>query len=294
MGVFALRIVKRLSVAVAAVTAAALVVGSNPGLAHAQTGSAYVAVGDSFVANPEIPLQIEGLINSECVRSPQGYPERVGRGVFGGNYANYSCNNATLTGVAGRGVIPALDTAHSRGDIGPATEVVTITAGGADDWNPALPGVADFGAFMGGDSVNNAAWARKMKPVISKIDQVAPNARIMVVGYPEVGNGHGAVCLANISGGTGSGSSDVNLPIPVPLRIEQFLDRVNAVAASNEHLGYEFISTDVPGTGSCAHPSDQWVRSVLDIPGAGDGLRMPVHPTALGERGVADIIASRI
>lgn len=257
------------------------------------TPRAYVAFGDSFAANPEIPLQMAGLLSRECVRSPEGYPERVGREAFGGDYANYACNNATLAGVSGRGILEMVNYAQANGDIGPETELVTLGVSGADDWNPHLGGLPDFGAFYGADNATEDAWVARMIPVMDAIRTAAPNARVLFIGYPEVGNGRGGVCVVNISGGINS-SSPGNLPLAVPVRIEELLDAINAHAAANEQLGYEYVSTDVAGTGTCAHPSTQWVRSIFDLPGAGDGLRMPIHPTALGERGIADIIKARL
>ncbi len=257
------------------------------------TPRAYVAFGDSFAANPEMPLQVVGLATRQCLRGDQGYPERVGREVFDGDYTSYACNNATLGGTAGRGIIEMVHQAQTNGDIGPETQLVTLGVSGADDWNPQLGGLPDFGAFLGADNVTEDAWVTRMIPVMESIRQAAPNARVLFVGYPEIGDGRGGVCVINISDGI-NGSSDINLPVAVPVRIEELLDTINTHAAANEHLGYEFISTDVPGTGSCAHPSHQWVRSIIDLPGAGDGLRIPVHPTALGERAVADIIKEQL
>lgn len=259
----------------------------------ATTARAYVAFGDSFAANPEIPLQMIGLLNRECVQSPQGYPERVGREAFEGDYANYTCNNATLSGTAGRGVIDMIHQAQANGDLGADTRLVTLGAGGADDWNPQLGGLPDFGAVFGGQNVTQAAWTARMTPVLEALRAAAPQARVMFIGYPEIDDGRGGVCVLNISDGPG-GSSDTNLPVAVPVRIGELLDTINRHAAGNEQLGYEFVDTDVPGTGTCADPSRQWVRAVVDLPGAGDGLRMPVHPSALGERGMADLIISRL
>lgn len=259
----------------------------------AGTSRAYVAFGDSFAANPQIPLQLTGLLNSECVRSNEGYPERVGRESFGGDYANYACNNATLAGVAGRGIITMVNQALVNGDIGPGTELVTLGVGGADDWNPHWGGLPDFGAVMGADNVTEDAWVSRMTPVMDAIRSAAPNARVLFIGYPEIGNGRGEVCVVNLSSGI-NGSSAAHLPLAVPVRIEELLGTINTHAATTEHLGYEYVDTDVAGTGTCAHPSTQWVRSIIDIPGAGDGLRMPIHPTALGERAVADLINARL
>lgn len=259
-----------------------------------ETGDrAYVAFGDSFAANPQIPLQITGLINRECVRSPDGYPGRVGREVFGGDYASYACNNATLAGRAGRGILDMIHQAEVNGDLGPGTQLVTLGLSGADDWNPQLGGLADFGVISGADNATEAAWVTRMIPVLDALQAAAPQARVMFIGYPEIDDGRGGICVLNISDGIG-GSSDTNLPVAVPVRIGELLETINRHAANNEQLGYEFVDTDVPGTGTCVDPSRQWVRSVIDIPGAGDGLRMPVHPTALGEQGMADLITSRL
>lgn len=269
----------------------------NTPQAHAQTGRAYVAMGDSFPANPDIPEQLQGLITGECAQRSDAYPDLIGWESYGGNYVNLACNGTTLTGQAGPGLIHNMNAAHARGEVGANTQLVTITAGAAEGWNPAVPGGRDFGFLDGANYVTPQSWTDRMGPVVNRINQIAPNARIMVVGYPEVGDGRGGLCLLNVSGGTGSsgsGSGAGNLPVAVPTGFENFIDRINGMAASHQHLGYEYVDTAQPGTGTCAHPAQQWVRAVIDIPGAGDGIRMPVHPTAIGDRGVADLVKSRI
>lgn len=130
--------------------------------------------------------------------------------------------------------------------------------------------------------------------VAAEASPIAGTSRAYVAfGYPEIGNGRGGVCVVNLSSGI-NGSSAAHLPLAVPVRIEELLGTINTHAATTEHLGDEYVDTDVAGTGTCAHPSTQWVRSIIDIPGAGDGLRMPIHPTALGERAVADLINARL
>lgn len=267
---------------------------SGTSQAHAQTGRAYVAMGDSFPANPDIPEQLQGLITGECAQRSDAYPDLIGQESFGGSYVNLACNGTTLTGQAGPGIIHNMNMAHARGEIGPATQLVTITAGAAEGWNPATPRGRDFGFLDGANHVTPQSWANRMGPVVNRINEIAPNARIMFVGYPEVGDNRGGLCLLNVSAGSGSGAGSSNLPVAVPTGFENFIDRINGMAASHQHLGYEYVATEQPGTGTCAHPSQQWVRAVIDIPGAGDGLRMPVHPTAIGDRGVADLVQARL
>ncbi|AGF73468.1 SGNH/GDSL hydrolase family protein [Corynebacterium halotolerans] len=256
--------------------------------AQAQAGRAYVAMGDSFPANPAIPEQLDGFFRGYCSQRDDAYPDLVGRDYFGGDYVNLACNGNSLSGGAGPSLVSKMNAAHARGEIGPATRLVTITAGAAEGWNPATPRGRDFGIIDGADHVTPQRWVERMGPVIGRINQLAPNARIMFVSYPEIGDGNGNLCLATFSGGS------AHLPVPVPLNVERFIDTVNSTAAAHQHLGYEYVDTDRPGTGTCAPVGNQWVRSVFDIPGAGDGLRMPFHPTALGERAVADIVMSRL
>lgn len=282
------------AVVVAALTITGWLVAPVTPEAQAQTGRAYVAMGDSFPANPDIPEQLAGLVTGACEQRSDGYTDQIGWESFGGDYVNLACNGTSISGQAGPGLIHGMNAAHSRGEIGPATQLVTITAGAAEGWIPAVPGGRDFGFLDGVDYVTPQSWTERMGPVINRLNEIAPNARVMFVGYPEVGNDQGAICLLNISGGTNSSVGDGNLPVAVPTNFEHFIDKINGMAASHEHLGYEYVDTVVPGTGTCAHPNDQWVRAIIDIPGAGDGFRMPVHPTALGDRGVAEAVQARL
>lgn len=276
---------------VAAILAVALMVAAlfAAPAAQAQTGRAYVAMGDSFPANPDIPDQLDGLLRGYCAQRDDAYPDRIGQQHFGGNYVNLACNGTTMAGGAGPSAIHNMNAAHARGEIGTATRLVTITIGAAEGWNPAFPGGRDFGFIDGANHVTPQRWTERMGGMINRINQIAPNARIMFVSYPEVGDNRGAICLANF-GNEGS----VHLPVPVPTNFEHYIRHINATAEAHQHLGYEFVNTARPGTGSCAPPERQWVRAVVDFPGAGDGIRMPVHPTALGDAGVADIVGSRL
>lgn len=279
---------KKMAAVIAAATMLVASLVAAP-IAEAQTGRAYVAMGDSFPANPDIPEQLDGLVRGYCAQRDNAYPDRIGHQHFGGNYVNLACNGTTLNGKAGPGVIAKMNSAHARGEIGSATQLVTLTVGAAEGWNPATPSGRDFGFLDGGNYVTSERWTSRMAPVINRIKQIAPQARVMFVSYPEVGNNRGAICLANF-GAQGS----AHVPVPVPTNFEGYIDRINGTAAAHQHLGYEFVKTDRPGTGSCAPASKQWVRGIIDIPGAGDGMRMPVHPTAVGDAGVANIVMSRL
>lgn len=259
----------------------------NTPTASAAGGRAYVGMGDSFAANPTVPQQFAGFFNGGCGQGTDTYVDRIGRQRFGGNYANIACNGVTVSGHAGPGVAHLAEQAKRRGIIGPNTRLVTITVGAAEGWNPARLNGRDFGITGGGAFATQQRWNDRMGSAIRRIKRVAPNARIMVVGYPEVTRPDRLLCTSSIALG-----NKESLDVGVPSGIGEMMHNVNRIASRGTHLGYEYVNTVRPDTGTCAHPNRQWVHGILDIPGEND--RMPVHPTSRGNQGIANIVKARL
>lgn len=166
------------------------------------TYDSYVALGDSYTAGPFIPtLQIAG----GCYRSTNNYPALVAGSLGITDFTDVSCSGAQtkdMTQSQLPGVAPQFD-ALTRD-----TELVTVSIGG-NDFNvfgqlvtvcPALRATDPDGApcrehFGGqGRDVLRAALAGtrdRVDHVVEQIRQRSPEARILVIGYPQIVPSHG-------------------------------------------------------------------------------------------------------
>ncbi|WP_026910815.1 SGNH/GDSL hydrolase family protein [Patulibacter minatonensis] len=109
-------------------------VAAGPASAAAPSGKPYVALGDSYSSGPGLePTREPG-----CARSAVNYASVLARELgLGaerrGRWADYSCAGATAAG-PGTSVPVQVGWAAADRTIGPATRVVTFTAGGNDPW----------------------------------------------------------------------------------------------------------------------------------------------------------------
>lgn len=187
----------------AAVVTAALV--AVPQAASAE--SPYVSFGDSYASGDFLG----NYYDDYCKRSFLNYPTKLATARQITSW-DYSCTSA-LTGrnPAWNGR-PYLDTeidwAANDSRLGPATSVVTVTIGGNDKWNnkafslyDALSKCADTSSGVNGACATStgapadasypavgdftaAAYSGKVLDALKRIRGLAPNAKIVVVGYP--------------------------------------------------------------------------------------------------------------
>jgi len=196
--VSALRFLGR-AAAVTAVPVVALVV-ALPGTAHAAppTGR-YVALGDSYTSGPLIPTQVD----LNCVRSNRNYPAVTASTIGSSSFVDVSCGGATTNDILNPGsgqlgiTVPPQIAAVTA-----ATALVTVGIGGNDI------GFSDIITTCAQDSLDNpfgtpcknrytaggtdqlqariAATAPKVANVLRAVRAAAPNARVLVVGYPAI------------------------------------------------------------------------------------------------------------
>lgn len=225
------------------------------GVARAATG--YVALGDSYSSGVGAGSYLD---SSSCKRSANAYPYL---------YANSSGDSLSFEACSGAKTSDVINSQVSALDS--ATGLVSITVGGND---------AGFSSVMencvlGGDSgchsaVSNAEnFVQTTLPgllddVFSTIKSKAPNARVVVLGYPhfyKIG-GSCSVGLSDTSRGYINGGADV-------------LDTVIEKEAAN--AGFTFADVRPAFTGHEICSGSEWLHSVT----------LPVdesyHPTATGQ-----------
>jgi lysophospholipase L1-like esterase len=160
----------------AAVTAVLLTLGASP--AQAATVN-YVALGDSYSSGVGA-----GAYTSEsgaCRRSPNAYPALWAAANSPASYVSVACAGATTTSVINT----------QLGALSSSTTLVSITVGGND------VGVADVlqtclysktetcvGALQAAEDRARTTLPGLLDSVYNAISERAPNARVIVLGYP--------------------------------------------------------------------------------------------------------------
>lgn len=239
----------------------------------------YVAMGDSYTAAPGVePADAD---SGACSRSDVNYPHLV-QGAFGGSQLlDVSCSGATTADLTapqtfrGETFPPQIDAVTAD------TDIVTVSTGGND-----------FGAFaiLAGQCDPTAAEATADCPTldldaaaaglaeittnlaatIAEIQARAPEARVLVVGYPQV------------VPATTEGCDD--LPVTgEQIGLARLLNQelANAQQRAAEAAGVEFVDTFPATEGHSLCSDDPWIN------GANFDGAAPYHPLESGQRAVA-------
>jgi lysophospholipase L1-like esterase len=261
--------------------------------AAAPTGK-YVSLGDSYVAGPLIPDQV----NLGCLRSDHNYPSLVAAAIGSSAFTDASCSGSTTDNMAGPqmdGPItvsgPELDAVTSDdglvtlgiggNDIGfvniiltCATESLTSPFG-----DPCTEHYTAGGTDQLAAAIN--ATGPKVAAVLQAIHQRAPHAKVVVVGYPDMLPEHNNGCwpLEPIAYG------DVSY-----LRATE--KRLNAMLASETASNNaQYVDTYTPTIGHdiCQLPGTKWIEGLVPLAPAA-----PFHPNAQGEAAMAAIVDSAL
>lgn len=291
----------RAVVALLAVLAVAAAAAAPAGAA----GRTYVAFGDSYTSGLGMPDQRKTPSGEpNCFRSERNYPslvaERLKLGAErGGDWADLSCSNATLSGPALLSPIDLLGEvalAQKAGVLGDDTRFVTFTGGGNDRWDP-----AGLGLFAGAiiclnndacganppadgfgrpGSVTTAAYVARAKPAIERIRALAPKAKIALVEYPEVLPVSGPLCRTDQLRTTpaAAGSAAYTRAATTAL----FTAQRNAAGP----LGVTFVDTTAATTQHdiCQEANFRWYART------GDTGADPVHPTEDAHEALAKVV----
>ena len=258
---------------------------ATPATAQA-TGAHYVAFGDSIAANPTWQDQFEKRPDSPCRTSPDSYPVHVAREFP--SFFNGSCSGAKMTTYPGeRGTFSeelgqTIDRAVADQAIGTGTKVITVTMGANDKW----PNAQHFGYYPGGSHITTDEYVGRMQPHITRLKQLAPNARIVLVGYPAFVESDGKFCPVNVDNNNGL---PVRMELPDPTLKVHFDQLNHAMAQAADHFTVDFVDMTEPFVGhtTCAPTGQRWVTTVVNNP---DERLLPMHMTAEGAQAQARII----
>jgi len=270
--------------------------------AAAELHGSYVALGDSYAAGLDIPDLTGATVG--CGQSSSSYPYLVAQSLRL-DLTDMSCSSATIASLTeaettGDGTNPA-----QLGALSSTTALVTLGIGGNDvgwvqiiakctemDLIPSLiPGHAaseltpcqDYYTSDGTDLIQQRvqAVAGQLAETLAQIRQRAPHARVYVVGYPDLFPGSGIGCGDTL----GITKGDLAFLNSEELRLNGVLWQAAQAAGD----GYVDTYTPSEGHDACSAPATRWIEPLLpDAPAA------PLHPNAVGEQGIADVIIGAI
>ena len=257
--------------------------------AHAADLGPYVSLGDSYTAAPFVLNPVGDPIG--CGRSDHNYPSLVNRATGIGRHRDVSCSSATTRHMTEPQPV-SLGTNRPQFDaLQDGTRLVTIGIGGND------VGLVDaalkctqlgilaptgracrsyFAAPGGGDQLADriVSSAPKIAATLQGIHARAPQARVLIVGYPAVAARDGRNCYPLVP----LSADDMSY-------FDEMLRRTNAMLAAQAAANdAEYVDTydESIGHDVCQLPGTRWFEGLLPTAPA-----FPVHPNGLGEAGMA-------
>lgn len=255
----------------------------------------YVALGDSYTSGPGIPNQTGKPAG--CARSDRNYPSLVREALEPEAFRDVSCSGATTEDLTSPQAVadgtnpPQLDALSAR------TDLVTLGIGGNDigfgeiistcaTRSPTRPGGAacrDFYQRNGRDELRARieATAPEIAAVLDRIAERAPDATVLVVGYPTILPDSGPGCFPVVPFSPG----DVAYLREITKELSAMLAR------EAEQADVEFVDTYTSSIGHdvCKLPGTKWVEGLVPTSPAA-----PVHPNALGMRNSARQVLSTL
>ncbi|MFJ9366089.1 SGNH/GDSL hydrolase family protein [Nocardia sp. NPDC101769] len=287
----------------AVVAFAAVMTGTSGAQADSvPQGKELVILGDSFTANGWNPLSQE----KKCDHGDTAWPVQLSAlmGVQGTDRMwNQSCPGASLDTGDGYTLKVQASNADKAGSFGPNTKLVTVQFGLNDVWGGAAqspwtsiehcfydvvggcgPDAVAAGRMVDPQNVTGAEYASRISKVIAYIRYYAPNAHVVIVGYPELFRpDQDAICF-DIAG--------VPATQPRGRTVVEYLNRIDQAereAAAQLNLEYLDARALTAGHGLCT--PQQWVNGVFDPKVNIAGL--PFHPAPQGDAVVANALYER-
>lgn len=259
-------------------------------------GFRYVALGDSYTSAPGVP-PIATDAPPACGRSSANYPH-LAAASLGARLLDVSCGGAKtkdfaesqFTGAAAQFDALSADTTLVTVGIGGndnnlfATAIAGCTATVFDVLRGSLaPCKERYGDRFDQDIAVTGASVRK---ALKHIHRAAPNAQIVVVGYPaifpETTTGQVACAAAGVPFTPGD--------IEYLAGIEKALNAALETAAQDSRSA-TYLDTYTPSIGHdmCQLPGVRWIEPLIPISPAA-----PMHPNAAGQAAVARALVAAV
>lgn len=247
----------------------------------------YVAVGDTYTAAPAVGTV---SIDDVCVRSGINYPHLIARSL-GSSLDDVSCTNAEVASLQDPQVVDQTTFPAQLDAVGPRTDLVTVGMGAAPAaigaWFQTCPSLHDqdptgspcrdhFRHDDGDEVVTILRNGRKqLTASLKAIHKKAPEARVIVIGYPAIFPAKGDCPDA------------INLT-PDDMRYAHsgllYLNKTLKQAAAKG--GAEFIDTYAATKGHDICAADPWIQGKKEEL----GVALSYSPHAEEQRAVADLV----
>jgi lysophospholipase L1-like esterase len=257
--------------------------------AAAQSGGPFVALGDSYAAGNLIPASPTGT-PAGCLRSTHNYSGDIQATVGASSYIDAACSGATAADMT-QPQSTTIGTNPPQVDALAADDsLVTITIGGNDvGFSTILKECATLSVTSpfgnpcqrhytaGGTDQLAAAVAAtgpKVAAVLQGIHSRAPQARILLVGYPDILPNTGTGCWPAVPLAHGD--------VPYLSATEVALNRTLAQAATANSATFVDTYTATIGHDVCQRPGVKWVEGLVPTSPA-----YPFHPNQLGQQAMA-------
>jgi hypothetical protein len=213
------------------------------------------------------------------------------------SFTNISCSGATTADMNQSQSVTGGTNPPQFSAINAGTTLVTMGIGGNDiGFSSILETCAEdslhnpFGDpctqhYTSGGTDQLAAAITSLAPVIgsllSQIHQLAPNARVLLVGYPVIlpNSGNGCWPVVPIAYGD----------VPYLRGVELELNQMLASEAASNNATFVNTYTDSIGHDACQPASNQWVEGLVPLTEAA-----PFHPNQAGELHMADQVLAAL
>lgn len=276
---------RRVALALAVTIAVAVMAagcGASPPQSRSNKGL-YVALGDSYTAFPGPRT----LIDARCGRSGANYPHLLAA-ALGYRLTDVSCGGATTSDLIKSqksSVPPQLDAVTA------STSLVTIGLGVNDSGISVVmfkycSSVRDSEPGGAPCRDKTAAWAswvikRLRLSLIGSfgaIRSLAPQARVIAVGYPQILGTSGACAKFPLA------TADIKY-------VNWFNSTINAtIQAAAAKAGVEYLNVDEASQSHGICSTSPWVNGVTTIP----GVAAAFHPFPAEQKAVAELLESRL
>ncbi|MFJ1808591.1 MULTISPECIES: SGNH/GDSL hydrolase family protein [unclassified Streptomyces] len=277
--------------ALTAATASLLFSGSGPVEAATASGQGsvkhYVALGDSYAAGTGLSPQTD----AECKRSSGSYPSWIAETYKPAVFKDVTCSGATTRSLWNKQGSSAPQVNALTKD----TDLVTVTLGGNDlgfsdvlttcvlaglstrEGTPCRDELLRSGKNLDADF---AKLSTRVPDMLTDIKQRSPQARVVVVGYPNLFPTDGSACGSSVPLAKG----DVTWLNQATNRLNLLLE----MAAYTKQAEFVDTSSVFRGKDMCRPSSKQWINPLLpQTPGS-------AHPNAIGHLMLAFEVYDRL
>lgn len=251
-----------------------------------RVNSPYVALGSSFAAGLGLGAREIGS-PFICQRTVNGYPKQIAR-ITGLLLTDMSCSGATTRHVVRGGQVflgPQIDA------IGPATRLITLTAGGNDiayigdltamayQRQGGIPSFLVGQFWKGAKPVDNRDFATLRSDLVSTLRKIrgrAPKAKIIVVTYPAILPETGTCSQLGID------AAQADMMRPVALRL------ADVTRSAAKEAGATVVDMATLSKDHDACTTQPWANGSAPTQG------VAFHPTLAGTKAIAAQIMTKL